>query len=309
MDRITYLLLFLVSLVPAMAGAEPPQTPMSASPAKAPIRGQPAAVYRSSPATSRPTATLAGAQQELMPPPPVPMRSGSQEESAESYSPGSAIPNQGSAWIHPTLPNPTVSVPLAYPGTHDETALRVEDLIRRAASLRAQGNLSKAMEMYAEALGLAPQHAETYRQRALTLLRLGDRVQAQTDYAQFLALDPQARTRVQEEIQLFSESGYARVEETAGAVSAVSPGAVGVPSAAVVESKPFRPAEQSDMDYALARDAFVGGNYGAAYQWAQRADRIMPQARVHAIMAQALFAQGAIAERRPRPARRPRWDR
>ena len=60
-----------------------------------------------------------------------------------------------------------------------------------------------------------------------------------------------------------------------------------------VESKPFRPSEQSDMDYSLARDSFVRGNYRDAYQWAQRADRIMPQARVHAIMAQTLFAQGA----------------
>ncbi len=166
--------------------------------------------------------------------------------------------------------------------------------IRRAASLVAQGNLSKAMEMYAEALGLAPQHAETYRQRALTLLRLGDRVQAQTDYAQFLALDPQARTRVQEEIQLFSESGYAQVERNRHhPARRFAGGGRRGRTAAVVESKPFRPAEQSDMDYALARDAFVRGNYCDAYQWAQRADRIMPQARVHAIMAQALFAQGA----------------
>jgi tetratricopeptide (TPR) repeat protein len=173
--------------------------------------------------------------------------------------------------------------------------VRVEDLIRRAGLLVAQGNLSKAMELYDEALSLAPQYPETYRQRALTLLRLGDRVQAQADYASFLALDPQARTRVQQEIQLFGDSGYAQVEDTVVTPSAVSPGAVGGPPyvPVVVASKPYRPAELSAMEYSMARDALVRGNYHTAYQWAQRADQIMPQARIHAIMAQALFAQGA----------------
>jgi tetratricopeptide (TPR) repeat protein len=170
----------------------------------------------------------------------------------------------------------------------------VEDLIRRAGALVTQGNLSKAMELYGEALGLAPQYPETYRQRAPALLRLGDRVQAQTDYARFLALDPQARTRVQQEIELFGQSGYAQPGETVVVPPAVSPGAIGVPYAAVVvASKPYRPSEQSEMDYAMARDAFLRGNYRIAYQWAQRADQVMPQARIHAIMAQALFAQGA----------------
>ena len=75
------------------------------------------------------------------------------------------------------------------------------------------------MALYNEALALAPQYAETYRQRALTLLRLGDRVQAQVDYGRFLELDPQARGRTRDEIQLYAQSGYARVGETEVALS------------------------------------------------------------------------------------------
>ena len=63
------------------------------------------------------------------------------------------------------------------------------------------------MELYNEALTLAPRYAEAYRQRALTLVRLGDRVQAQVDYNRFLALDPQAPSQVQGEITLFEQSG------------------------------------------------------------------------------------------------------
>ena len=96
----------------------------------------------------------------------------------------------------PTLPTPPVRVPQTYPATHAEDAARVADLNRRAGALVAGGNLQKAMELYNESLRLAPQYAETYRQRALTLLRLGDGVQAQVDYARFLALDPQALGRL-----------------------------------------------------------------------------------------------------------------
>jgi tetratricopeptide (TPR) repeat protein len=168
----------------------------------------------------------------------------------------------------------------------------VADLNRRAGALVAGGNLQKAMELYNESLRLAPQYAETYRQRALTLLRLGDGVQAQVDYARFLALDPQALGRLREEIQLFGNSGFAQVGETVVVPSGVSPGAVLVPELANMEPRPFRPAVQSDMQFAVARDEFLRGNYQAAYQWAQRAERIMPQPRLHAIMAQTLFAQG-----------------
>ena len=253
MDRITHILLFAFSLVSATAGAEPPPIPA----------------------------------------PPTPTSPGAKEEPAQSYSPGTAIPNQGSAWMHPTPPNPPVRVPQTYPATHAGDTARVEDLNRRAAALAAGGDLSKAMELYNESLRVAPQYAETYRQRALALLRLGDRVQAQVDYARFLALDPQALGRLRDEIQLFGNSGYAQVGETTIVSSNVSPGAAGSSETGNVEPKPFRPTEQSDMHYAVARDEFVRGNYHTAYQWAQRAAQIMPQARLHAIMAQALFAQGA----------------
>jgi tetratricopeptide (TPR) repeat protein len=258
MNRITYLLLSAFVLGPAALGAEPPPPPTPALPANA---------------------------------------AAPKQESPESYSPGAAMPKEGSAWIHPTPTPPPVRVPQTYPATHAEDAARVDDLNRRAAALVAEGNLQKAMELYNESLRLAPQHAETFRLRAIALLRLGDRVQAQVDYARFLALDPQALGRLREEIQLFGNSGFAQVGETVvvppGVPPAVSPGAVGVPPVPLVEQRPFGPAEQSDVHFAVARDEFMRGNYRTAYQWAQRAARIMPQARLHAIMAQALLAQGS----------------
>ena len=222
MDRIIYMLFFALSMLPAMAGAEPPQKPRPASPTKA--------------------------EPEPTPLPPAPASAATNEESPESYSPGAAVPKQGSAWIHPTPPNWTVPAPQTYPATHVDAAGRVEDLMRRAASLVAQGNLSKAMELYNEALGLAPHYAEAYRQRALALLRLGDGVQAQVDYARFLALDPQAQTRLREEIQLFGQSGYAQVGETGIAPPAVSPGAVVGPYVVAPPSRPFRPAEHANIE-------------------------------------------------------------
>ena len=150
------------------------------------------------------------------------------------------------------------------------------------------------MESYNEALRIAPQYAEAYRQRALTLLRLGDRVRAQADYARFLELDPQSRARVHEEIQLFEGSGYARVGEAVGPpYGAVSLGAVAGPGVAVTAASQFLPARQADMDYTMAREAFLSGDYQGAFRWAQWADEAMPQARIHALKAQILFAQGA----------------
>ena len=194
-------------------------------------------------------------------------------------------------------------MPLAYPATRIETASRIEALIRDAAVLRGQGNLSKAMELYNEALTLSPQYAETYRQRALTLLRLGDRVQAQIDYGRFMELDPQARPRVRDEIQLFSQSGYARVGETEVALSnanslpppapLASPAPLGSTVVAMVAPPAvYNPAKQSDLNYSIARDNFQRGDYNGAFQWAQRANEAMPQARIHALMGQILFAQG-----------------
>jgi hypothetical protein len=103
MDRITttYTLLAVLSLFPATTRAEPPRTPMPGSPTKAPTHEQSPAVYRSAPATSKPTTALTGAQQEPAPPAPAPAGSVADGESVESYSPGSAVPDHGSAWIHP----------------------------------------------------------------------------------------------------------------------------------------------------------------------------------------------------------------
>ena len=167
--------------------------------------------------------SLTGVEQEPIPSPPAPTPSGSEEESPGSYSPGAAVPKQGSAWIHPTPPNPTASFPQTYPATHVDVASRVEDLMRRAGPLAAQGNLSKAMELYNEALGLAPQYAEAYHQRSLAAAPPGRSTRPETHYARFLALDPQARLRVQQEIELFGESGYSQVGETVITPPAVSP--------------------------------------------------------------------------------------
>ncbi len=280
MSRTAYTLLFCLSLVPVVALAQQSQAPIPAPPlpAKALMPDEQTSAVKN---VENPTPMTAAK---------APMRG----QPEESSSPGSAIPNQGSAWISPPPPDSTASVPLAYPATRIETASRVEALIRDAAALRAQGNLSKAMELYNEALALAPRYAEAYRQRALTLVRLGDRVQAQIDYARFLELDPQAQPRVRDEIQLFSQSGYARVGETEVALNRPAlPVEAGPPIVETVAApNAYNPAKQSDLNYSIARDDFQRGDYNGAFQWAQRANEAMPQARIHALMGQILFAQG-----------------
>ena len=135
---------------------------------------------------------------------------------------------------------------------------------------------------------------------------------AQVDYGRFLELDPQARGRTRDEIQLYAQSGYARVGETEVALSrpdippapataspaalstaAVSPAPLG-PAIAPFIRPPvaYNPAKQSELKLSIAQDAFQRGDYNGAYQWAQRANEAMPQARIHALMAQALLAQG-----------------
>ena len=144
-------LLLCVSLVPAAAFGEQSQGPATVPPAApkaaAPDKQTPPAKTVESPAPN------SGAKAQV-------------RGQAEAPSPGPGIPEQGSAWISPQPASPTASVPLAYPATRIETASRVDDLMRDAAALRGQGNLSKAMALYNEALALAPQYAETYRQRA-----------------------------------------------------------------------------------------------------------------------------------------------
>jgi tetratricopeptide (TPR) repeat protein len=287
MDRTTFIFLAFIFLVPAIAGAQQTQAPIPAPP----------------PATLPMPDNRTSAPKDAGVPAPAPVaKTPIRGQSEESTSPGSAVPSQGTAWISPP-PGPATAAPLAYPTTRNSAASRVEDLNRDAAALRAQGNLSKAMELYNEALTLAPRYAETYRQRALTLLRLGDRVQAQIDYARFLELDPKAQPRVKEEIQLYSQSGYARVGETEVALNTPDnppspapplPAPFGPPVLAFAGPPPvvYNPAKQSDLHYSMARDDFQRGDYNGAYKWAQRASEAMPQARIHALMAQILLAQG-----------------
>ena len=103
--------------------------------------------------------------------------------------------NPNSAYSSQSLTNtlsPWTGAPLAYSAGRSETASRIDELMRGAAALKTQGDFSKAMELYNEVLTLAPPYAEAYRQRALTLVRLGSPVQAQVDYNRYLALDPHA---------------------------------------------------------------------------------------------------------------------
>jgi tetratricopeptide (TPR) repeat protein len=317
MDRTTRILLVIFVLIPAMAGAQQTQAPIPAPPSPAivpvpdsttsAIKNNADTTPQSLPKTPIPDTRTSAAKNNADTMPSSPAKIAMRGQPDESASPGTGLPNQGSAWISPQPQSPATVVPLAYPATRIEIASRVEDLIRDAATLRTQGNLSKAMELYNEAITLAPRYAETYRQRALTLLRLGDRVQAQIDYGRFLELDPQAQPQVKDEIQLFAQSGYARVGETEVALNttystslpapppaaSLPPSPFGTPVVALVaQPAAYNPAKQSDLNYSIARDDFQRGNYNGAYQWALRANEAMPQARIHALMGQILFAQG-----------------
>ena len=215
--------------MPAIAGAQQTQTPTAAPLKRARRALGPKRSYRSERGTSSEALAPAETRKAATPPPPSPSRG----ESETYHSPGATASDYGSVRISPTTPGPTVGVPLAHPTIRSETTSRVEELIG-AAALVAQGNLSKAMELYYEGLSVAPQYAEAYRQRALTLLRLDDRVQAQVDYGQYLKLDPHARNRVRQEIQLFEQSGYARLGEAeAASYNPISPGEPGNASVAI----------------------------------------------------------------------------
>ncbi|MCE5269625.1 MAG: tetratricopeptide repeat protein [Planctomycetaceae bacterium] len=216
---------------------------------------------------------------------------------------------------------PSDSAPLAYSASRSDVALRIEDLMRGAAALRTQGSFSKAMELYNEALTIAPKYAEGYRQRAMTLVRLGDPVQAQTDYDRFLSLDPQAAGRMREEITLFEQSGQARLGESeAASYSYGSPVATATaapqPAAAAVNGFApavyYSPQQLADTRFSLALDAFQRKDYDTAFDWAVRSNRYMSQARTRALMAQILFAQGdfsgAAAEARAAAAMGPVMD-
>jgi tetratricopeptide (TPR) repeat protein len=116
---------------------------------------------------------------------------------AQSASDSAIPPNASTSNLTP--PNPTTPLPIPADS-------RAFELKNQADSLAALGNLSAAMALYDEALRIAPRSAEIYRGRALALSRLGDRVQAQSDYRRFLELDPQGQNRVEQEFQLFQQS-------------------------------------------------------------------------------------------------------
>lgn len=266
-----YILLFSILLAPALARAENPTLPAPPS----------------------------EAQRTPAPPQSNP---GSPEE---RYSPGSDTqPGPSSATSSEpatTMPPPSVGSPLAYSTTRSETALRIEDLMRGAAALRAQGDFSKAMELYNEVLSLAPRYAEGYRQRALTLVRLGDSVQAQVDYNRFLSLNPQASDRVREEVFLFGQSGRAQAGELAAAAYSYGPRTETGPPRAPAVTPPVPPPVMtpSPQEIANARlwsaqDAFQSGRYSAALNWATASDLRVPRARTSALIAQIRLAQGDV---------------
>lgn len=257
---IGYLLLFSFVLAFAVAEAEEPPVPPPSEAEQPPDAPQPP---RESP--------------EKQPP-----------KTDAPSSPDSVIPSEAGT----TVPPPSSGAPLAYSASRSETALRIEDLMRGAAALRSTGNHSKAMELYNEVLTLAPRYAEAYRQRALTLVRLGDRTQAQIDYNRFLAMDPQSPQRVQEEIVLFEQSGRSQLGRSEAAAYSYGPttdaGMFGVPTS--------RSSRQvySDARYSWAQEAFQGGRYKSALQWATNSDRIAPRAETRALIAQIRLAQGDI---------------
>jgi hypothetical protein len=194
-----YLLGFSMVLLLATAEAEQPKVPAPPSP-KTPM----STARQQSPIPPDPSARPPGRQSpSLSEPVPAPS---SRSPKSPSGSGTVTVPSPGASLGNgPMTPmvTPSAGAPLAYSTTRNETALRIEDLMRGAAALRTQGDFSKAMELYNEALTIAPEYAEGYRQRAFTLVRLGDRVQAQVDYNRFLALDPQSPDQVREEVTLF----------------------------------------------------------------------------------------------------------
>jgi tetratricopeptide (TPR) repeat protein len=160
-------------------------------------------------------------------------------------------------------------------------------------------------------LTIAPEYAEGYQQRAFTLVRLGDRVQAQIDYNRFLALDPRAPDQVREEVTLFEQSGLASL----GEAEAASYSYGGPIPASIVHAPPAMnpsPQQLADSRYFLAEDAFRCRDYDNAFKWATRSNDYMPQARTRGLMAQILLAQGdfhgAAAEARAATAMAPVMD-
>ncbi len=256
---ITYccVLVFSIMLLSAAGGAEQPGSPPPPSMAQPP--------------STLPEQTATVAQRS---------REGPDAAGAVAY----PSPNSSSAWTSESMATvmpPWTGSPLAYSASRSEAALRIEDLMRGAAARRKQGSFSKAMALYNEALTIAPLYAEGYRQRALTLVRLGDRVQAQVDYNRYLALDPQAPAQTREEVVLFEQSGRARPGEAAAAFYSYGPttitGASGEPP-----TTDRSLLQLAAIRFSWARDAFQSGDYDSALLWATNSNRDVPQARTRA---------------------------
>ncbi|MFZ1932398.1 MAG: tetratricopeptide repeat protein [Thermoguttaceae bacterium] len=310
------ILLLSIMLLPAVGGAEQPAIPPPA-PGEQPLP----LTQQQPPAAPEQAAVPSQRSPVVAEPTPAPSESngrlpaGTDAAGAATY----PNPNPNSSWSSqsmatatmPSVLSPWSGSPLAYSASRSGAALRIDDLMRGAAALRAQGNFSKAMALYNEALTIAPQYAEGYRQRALTVLRLGDRVQAQVDYNHFLALDPQAAAQVREEVVLFEQSGRAPLGEAEAASYSYGPplaaGPFAPPLAVDLSSQRF-----AETRFSAAQDAFQSGDYDSALLWAANSNHDMPQARTRALMAQILFAQGdfrgAAAEARAAVAMGPVLD-
>ena len=227
---------------------------------------------------------------------------------------GTTGTSPGAAWnseVLPSVPPPAAALPLAYSASRSESALRVEDLMRGASALRQQGNFAKAMALYNDALAIAPLYPEAYRQRALTLVRLGDRVQAQIDYNRYLALDRDAPRHVREELVLFQQSAWGQPGQAEAAAYRYGPMIPLGPSGESLTSEQ-KIQQFAQTRFSLARDAFQRGDYDAALLWATNSNADMPEARTRALMAQILLAQadyrGAAAEARAAIAMEPVMD-
>ncbi|MEN6449877.1 MAG: tetratricopeptide repeat protein [Thermoguttaceae bacterium] len=277
---------------------------------------------------------IAEAQQPASPTKPSEKATPPPQPPEGPYGPGTvAGPNVGSAFGNvPTPPRqaPSAGAPLVYSTSRSDVALRIEDLMRGAAALRTQNNFAKAMALYDEVLTIAPRYAEGYRQRAITLARLGNRVQAQIDYDHFLELDPKAADQVREEVTLFEQSGQARIGEAEAAsysyglpiangqtatpvTSLAAPPESQPPIVGAINVPPIRtPQELASLRFQWAQDAFQRRDYENALDWAERSNFHMPQARTRALLAQIRFAQGdfkgAAAEARAAAAMGPVMD-
>jgi tetratricopeptide (TPR) repeat protein len=302
------ILLLCMLLLPAMGAAEQLQSPAPFPPNQPSMAQPPSALP--DPAAVPPEQSPLPPQQTPAPTPPIVRSPGRPDGAGATIYPDPSPSSSWSSQSLPTAPPPQTVPPLAYSASRSEAALRVEDLMRGAAAVREQGNFRSAIELYNEALTIAPLYPEAYRQRALTLVRLGDRVQAQVDYNRYLALDPRTPRQVREEMVLFQQSGHAQLGQAEAASYDYGPTVTGQSSESPASNPKLR--QFADTRFSLAQDVFQRGDYDSALVWAKNSYDAIPQARTRALMAQILFAQGdytsAAAEARAAVAMEPTMD-